>query len=33
MLLIRDFKDYVCTTILIEIEKIKQMKINCGGQI
>lgn len=30
---VENFKDYVCTTILTEIEKIKQMKINCGGQI
>lgn len=32
-LLIWNFKDYVCATILTEIEKIKQMKINCGEQI
>ncbi len=30
-MLIRDFKDYVCATILAEIERIKQTKINYGG--
>ena len=30
-MLIRDFKDYVCATILAEIERIEQTKTNYGG--
>ena len=30
MLLIRNFKDYVCATILTEIERIEQIKTNYG---
>lgn len=31
MLLIRDFKDYVCATIFTEIERIEQTTIKYGG--
>ena len=31
MLLVRNFKDYVCATILTEIERIEQTKRNYGG--
>ena len=31
MLLVRNFKDYVCATILTEIERIKQTTIKYGG--